>query len=72
MESEPTSTQEPTPSTEGMSLDNPLVQSLIWQVIVPIVAILAIKAAVSALYAYIMSLWIEGKSNEWVLIMKNG
>ena len=51
---------------------NDLIQTLIWYVAIPYVVIIALRMAVLKASAYVASLWVEGRPNEWVLLMRNG
>ena len=55
-------------STEGLNI----VQALIWDIAVPIVVLYAFKAMCIQIYNFAKDLWVEGKPNEWVLVMNNG
>ena len=45
---------------------------LIYQVFIPIAALVAIKMVLTSLIDFVKGYWVSGKPNEWVLIMRNG
>ena len=49
-----------------------LLQKLIWNVIIPVVALVASKYLWDYISSYASTLWVEGKVDEWVVIMRSG
>ena len=49
-----------------------LLETLIYSVLIPLAVFMGLKMGGTALFNYIKTLWVEGKPNEWVLIMNNG
>ena len=45
---------------------------LIYSVALPVAAILLFKIACIRVYSFAMSLWVDGKASDWVLIMNSG
>ena len=50
----------------------PLLEVLIWNVAIPIAFLLGLKIAIEKFVSYAKTLWIQGRPDEWVLIMNNG
>ena len=55
-----------------MSDEPNIVNFMIYSVVLPLAVVVGLKMALTATYNYICSLWVDGKPNEWVLIMNNG
>ena len=49
-----------------------LTDVLIYQVVIPIAALYGLQLMTEQVYKFLMSLWVDGKPNEWVMIMRNG
>ena len=49
-----------------------LVDKAIWHMIIPIGAVFAMLFAFKFIAAYMSTLWVAGKADEWVLVMRNG
>lgn len=47
-------------------------EGLVYDVVIPIAVIIALVMFVTRATAYMKTLWVSGKPNEWVLIMRNG
>lgn len=47
-------------------------ETILYDVLLPIAALIAAKVSLTQLYTMVMSLLVEGKPNEWVLVMRNG
>ena len=43
-----------------------------WDFVLPLAFVMGLKVALVNLWNYVKTLWVEGKPNEWVLIMNNG
>jgi hypothetical protein len=59
-----------TEATDGST--SSFVEVLIYNMAIPVAAILALQVAISHMVAYAKTLWVEGKSHEWILLMRNG
>ena len=55
-----------------MSEEFSTVNFLIYDVFLPLAVVVGLKMALTAVYNYMSSLWVNGKPNEWVLILRNG
>jgi len=49
-----------------------IIDTLIYSVAIPITVIMVLKMACIRIYEFATKLWVEGKANEWILIMNNG
>ena len=49
-----------------------MTEILIYSVALPVAAILLFKMACIRVYSFAMSLWVDGKASDWVLIMNSG
>lgn len=49
-----------------------IVNTLVYNVVIPIAVILAVKMGLEKVCAYLKTLWVAGRPNDWVLIMNNG
>lgn len=63
--------------TEGIAETNAIDwvtigKDILFYVVIPIAVIMGAQKGVVALRDYMKTLWVEGKPNEWVLIMRNG
>ena len=45
---------------------------VIYSVVIPIAIIIGLKMAVEQVVNYLKTLWVNGKPNEWILIMNSG
>ena len=55
-----------------MSETESIIDLAIYSVVIPIAVIFALKMAIETAYEYMLSLWVNGKPNEWILIMNSG
>jgi hypothetical protein len=53
-------------------MENELVQKAIWNFAVPLVVLYVLQQAFVHGIAFAKSLWVQGKANEWILIMRSG
>ena len=49
-----------------------LIDKTIWHMIVPIASIIGLVVACKVIQAYLSTLWVAGKADEWVIVMNNG
>lgn len=49
-----------------------IISVLIYSVAIPIAIIWVLRIACMHAFTFAKSLWVEGKSNEWILIMNSG
>ena len=55
-----------------MSETESIIDIAIYSVVIPIAVIMVLKMAIQSAYEYMMTLWVNGKPNEWILIMNSG
>lgn len=67
-----TTIEETVTQTVGSVESADYIQTLIWSVALPIAIVIGLKMGIINLWSYLKTLWVDGKSNEWVLIMNNG
>ena len=53
-------------------MDAALQNTLIYDVLIPVVVLVAVRKLAYMAAGYLSTLWVNGKPNEWVLIMRNG
>ena len=49
-----------------------IVDIVLYDVFIPLAAIMAAKVILTNAYKYLLTLYVDGKANEWVMIMRNG
>ena len=56
----------------GCPMVDDMLNNIVWNLAIPAVALYGLVKFCSVAFAYIMTLRVEGKANEWVLILNNG
>jgi regulator of protease activity HflC (stomatin/prohibitin superfamily) len=55
-----------------MSWHHELLEKALWNFIIPVAALFAIRFGAQKFADFMKTLWVEGESNQWVIIMRNG